>query len=165
VVLLTPSHPPKSHLEINVRKRKAGKEEEAGGKRQWMDGAEEKERAPASPMRRLLSPPNAGPEQQAIPPKVEVKKEPADPAVQRARVASDLKLATVEDIHGNCPLHTAVLLGNMKLVRRFAAVLAALGWGVDLANRAGMVRGVILAVGCSGRFLYAGGYSKGRDKS
>jgi hypothetical protein len=45
----------------------------------------------------------------------------------------------VEDIHGNCPLHTAVLLGNRKLVRRFAAVLAALGHGVDMANRAGMV--------------------------
>ena len=57
-------------------------------------------------------------------------------------MSADLAVAEVRDIHGNCPLHTAVLLANIRLVRRFSLVLLAMGRGVDLPNRDGMVRGM-----------------------
>ena len=37
------------------------------------------------------------------------------------------------------PIHVAVMLGNLRLVQRFAIVLNALNQTVDVANRQGMV--------------------------
>jgi len=56
----------------------------------------------------------------------------------RAAAMADLKLATAQDINGNCPIHVAVLLGNLRLVHRFAIVLNALNQNVDVANGQGM---------------------------
>jgi len=61
-----------------------------------------------------------------------------DEADARSRVMRDLKLATTADIHGNWPLHTGVLLGNLPLVRRFARVLEVLDRSLDTPNAAGM---------------------------
>ena len=38
------------------------------------------------------------------------------------------------------PLHNAVVMSNVKLVRRFSAVLSALGRSLDIFNKYGEVR-------------------------
>ena len=37
------------------------------------------------------------------------------------------------------PIHTAVLMSNIKLVKRFATVLSALGRSLDILNKYGEV--------------------------
>jgi len=56
-----------------------------------------------------------------------------------AKISADCRLALHPDLHGNYPLHNAVVLSNLNLVKRFSLVLSALGKSVDLVNRAGLV--------------------------
>jgi len=56
----------------------------------------------------------------------------------REAAMADLKLAIAQDINGNCPIHVAVLLGNLRLVQRFAIVLNVLNRTIDVANGQGM---------------------------
>jgi len=54
------------------------------------------------------------------------------------KIVSDFRIALQEDLHGNFPLHNAVLLGNSKLVTRYSTVLLALGKSVDIWNKQGL---------------------------
>eukprot|EP00092_Neocalanus_flemingeri_P001639 GFUD01001749.1.p2 GENE.GFUD01001749.1~~GFUD01001749.1.p2 ORF type:complete len:134 (-),score=28.26 GFUD01001749.1:377-778(-) len=51
------------------------------------------------------------------------------------KILTDCKLALQQDLHGNFPLHNAVLLSNVYLVKRFSLVLSALNKSVDLIVR------------------------------
>lgn len=53
------------------------------------------------------------------------------------RIMMDCKIALQEDTSGNLPLHNAVVMSNVKLVRRFSAVLSALGRSLDIFNKYG----------------------------
>jgi len=54
------------------------------------------------------------------------------------KIVSDFRIALQEDLHGNFPLHNAVLLANSKLVTRYSTVLLALGKSVDIWNKQGL---------------------------
>jgi len=54
------------------------------------------------------------------------------------KIVSDFRIALQEDLHGNFPLHNAVLLANSKLVTRYCTVLLALGKSVDIWNKQGL---------------------------
>jgi len=54
------------------------------------------------------------------------------------KIISDFRIALQEDLHGNFPLHNAVLLANTKLVTRYSTVLVALRKSVDILNRQGL---------------------------
>jgi len=56
------------------------------------------------------------------------------------KIHADCLMATVEDIHGNYPLHNAVIQNNLKLVIRYSLVLTAMNKTLDLINNQGMVR-------------------------
>jgi len=55
----------------------------------------------------------------------------------RETAMADIKLATAQDINGNCPIHMAVMLANLRLVQRFAIVLNSLNQTIDVTNREG----------------------------
>eukprot|EP00090_Calanus_glacialis_P001022 TRINITY_DN10734_c0_g1_i1.p1 TRINITY_DN10734_c0_g1~~TRINITY_DN10734_c0_g1_i1.p1 ORF type:complete len:339 (-),score=81.09 TRINITY_DN10734_c0_g1_i1:347-1300(-) len=61
------------------------------------------------------------------------------------KIRSDCLLALKQDLHGNYPLHNAVLQSNLKLVSRFSSVLSALNKSLDLPNFQGMTA-LLLAV-------------------
>jgi len=52
-------------------------------------------------------------------------------------IIGDLRIALQVDVNGNYPLHNAVLMSNLKLVKRFSTVLSALGQSLDLTNKYG----------------------------
>lgn len=54
------------------------------------------------------------------------------------KIISDFKIVLQEDLHGNFPLHNAILLANTKLVTRYSTVLLALGKSVDILNKQGL---------------------------
>merc|ERR1719347_1968732 len=51
------------------------------------------------------------------------------------KIHADCMIANKQDIHGNYPLHNAVLQSNLKLVRRFSRVLTAMKKTLDLINK------------------------------
>ena len=56
-------------------------------------------------------------------------------------------------MNGCSPIHVAVLLGNLRLVHRFAIVLNALNQNVDVANGQGMVSSSLHLMQADGCYL------------